>query len=150
MRAKEPYKDATIDIFIRANSLKYPTKEEYISRIRADVYRRLTLQNPQIIILRADAAVSAAKSIIGDIDAVNKVFANLKERNRQHIIDAVKEVYFPYKGRRWIPREVYKERVLAFATKNYATPQSVNNWLGEARMLCAHYKGLTVAEPEFL
>lgn len=150
MRQKEPYKDATIDIFIRANSLKYPTKEEYISRIRADVYRRLALQNPQMIILKADAEVSSRKSIIGDIDAVDKVFANLKERNRQHIIDAVKEVYFPYKGRRWIPRDVYKDRVLAFATKNYATPQSVNNWLREARMLCAYYKGLTVTEPEHI
>lgn len=150
MRNKETYMDTVTAIFARVASLRYPTAEEYEARIRSDVNTRLFRLDPKIIMAKADAAVTTAKPIIGDINAVNATFANLTERNREYIIEAVKAVYFPYKGGARIPNKIVSERVLAFATKSYCTPLTAYRWLKEARALCAYYRGLTIEEPEVI
>lgn len=150
MRNKELYMDYTTGIFTRVNMLKYPTAEEYTARIRADVYKRLAQLNPQIIVAKADATIMIYKPIIDDIEAVNKTFDNLAERDKGYIIDAVKAVYFPYKGKVKIPNEILKERTLAFSMRNYIDERTAYRWLKEARAICAFYRGITVEEPEIL
>lgn len=140
--------DTVTAIFARVASLRYPTEEEYTTRIRSDVNNRLFRLDPKIIVAKADAAVSTSKPIIADINAVNATFSNLTDRNREYIIQAVKAVYFPYKGKALIPNKVISERVIAFATSNYCTPLTAYRWLKEARVLCAYYRGLTIEEPD--
>jgi hypothetical protein len=142
--------DTVTAIFARVASLLYPTAEEYEARIRNDVNNRLFRLDPKIIVAKADAAVSTSKPIIADINAVNATFSNLTDRNRDYIIQAVKAVYFPYKGKALIPNKVIASRVLAFATSNYCTPLTAYRWLKEARALCAYYRGLTIEEPEVM
>ena len=150
MRNKETYMDTVTAIFARVSSLRYPTAEEYEARVRNDVNNRLFRLDPKIIVAKADAAVSTSKPIIADINAVNATFSNLTDRNREYIIQAVKAVYFPYKGGARIPNKVISERVLAFATSNYCTPLTAYRWLKEARALCAYYRGLTIEEPDVI
>lgn len=150
MRNKETYMDTVTAIFARVASLRYPTAEEYEVRVRNDVNNRLFRLDPKIIVAKADAAVTTAKPIIADINAVNATFSNLTGRNREYIIQAVKAVYFLYKGKALIPNKVISERVLAFATSNYCTPLTAYRWLKEARALCAYYRGLTIEEPEVM
>ena len=140
--------DTVTAIFARVSSLRYPTAEEYETRVRNDVNNRLFRLDPKIIVAKADAAVTTSKPIIADINAVNATFSNLTDRNREYIIQAVKAVYFPYKGKALIPNKVISERVLAFATSNYCTPLTAYRWLKEARALCAYYRGLTIEEPD--
>jgi hypothetical protein len=142
--------DTVTAIFARVASLRYPTAEEYEARVRNDVNTRLFRLSPKIIVAKADAAVSTSKPIIADINAVHATFSNLTDRNREYIIQAVKAVYFPYKGGARIPNKVISERVLAFATSNYSTPLTVYRWLKEARVLCAYYRGLTIEETEVM
>ena len=150
MRNKETYMDTVTAIFARVSSLRYPTAEEYETRVRNDVNNRLFRLDPKIIVAKADAAVSTSKPIIADINAVNATFSNLTDRNREYIIQAVKAVYFPYKGKALIPNKVIASRVLAFATSNYCTPLTAYRWLKEARALCAYYRGLTIEEPDVI
>lgn len=150
MRNKETYMDTVTAIFSRVASLRYPTAEEYEARIRNDVNTRLFRLDPKIIVAKADASVNTAKPIIADINAVNATFSNLTDRNREYIIEAVKAVYFPYKGKTRIPNEILKERILAFATKTFCDERTVYRWLKEARALCAYYRGLTIEEPDVL
>ena len=150
MRNKEIYMDTVTGIFARVSMLKYPTAEEYTARVRADVYKRLAQLNPQIIVAKADAAVITSKPIIEDIEAVCKTFSNLMDRGKGYIIDAVKAVYFPYKGKVKIPNEILKERTLAFAMQVPCDERTVYRWLKEARTICAFYRGLTIEEPEIL
>lgn len=150
MRNKETYMDTVTAIFARVASLRYPTEEEYTSRIRADVYKRLAHLNPQIIVAKADATLLTYKPIIDDISAVAKTFSNLAERDKGYIIQAVKAVYFPYKGKTKIPNEILKERTLAFSTQNFIDERTAYRWLKEARAICAFYRGITVEEPEIL
>lgn len=150
MKNKETYMDTVTAIFARVASLRYPTAEEYEARVRNDVNTRLFRLSPKIIVAKADAAVSTSKPIIADINAVTATFANLTDRNREYIIEAVKAVYFPYKGGARIPNKVISERVLAFAASNYCTPLTAYRWLKEARVLCAYYRGLTIEEPEVM
>jgi hypothetical protein len=142
--------DTVTAIFARVASLRYPTAEEYEARVRNDVNTRLFRLDPKIIVAKADAAVTTSKPIIADINAVNATFSNLTDRNREYIIEAVKAVYFPYKGKALIPNKVIASRVLAFATSNYCTPLTAYRWLKEARALCAYYRGLTIEEPEVM
>jgi hypothetical protein len=142
--------DTVTAIFARVASLRYPTAEEYEARVRNDVNARLFRLSPKIIVAKADAAVSTSKPIIADINAVHATFSNLTDRNREYIIQAVKAVYFPYKGVARIPNKVISERVLSFATSNYSTPLTVYRWLKEARVLCAYYRGLTIEETEVM
>ena len=150
LKNKESYMDCVTAIFVRTALLKYPTREEYTRRIREDVYKRLATLNPQIIVARADGSVSASKPIIEDLDAVEKTFQNLAERNKEYIINAVKAIYFPYGGTTKIPNKIIKERILAFATDFHADERTVYRWLKEARMICAFYRGITINEPEIV
>lgn len=150
MRNKETYMDTVTAIFARVASLRYPTAEEYEERVRNDVNTRLFRLDPKIIVAKADAAVTTVKPIIADINAVNATFNNLRQRDREHIIQAVKEVYFPYKGGARIPNKIISSRVLAFSTKNYCAPLTAYRWLKEARALCAYYRGLTIEEPDVI
>ena len=150
MRNKETYMDTVMAIFARVASLRYPTAEEYETRIRNDVNNRLFRLDPKIIVAKADAAVSTSKPIIADINAVNATFTNLTDRNREYIIQAVKAVYFPYKGEARIPNKIISERVLAFATSNYCTPLTAYRWLKDASALCAYYTCLTIEEPDVI
>ena len=150
MKNKESYMDCVTAIFVRSALLKYQSKDEYTRRIRDDVYKRLATLNPQIIVAKADISVSASKPIMEDLEAVEKTFQNLTERDKEYIIRAVKSIYFPYGGTTKIPNKIIKERILAFATDFHADERTVYRWLKEARMICAFYRGITINEPEIV
>ena len=140
-RNKEPYRDYATMAFIRYANLKRPTRKEYEESIRQDCYKRLSLHEPNFIIIKANAEVSAKEPLLKNIDAVNKVLEILKEEDKRHIIDAIEAVYFvnpvgkPKKGE-------ISARVRRFAMEYPASDISVYNWLKSARLLYAKIAGL--------
>ena len=142
-RKKEWYMDYATHAFVRYASLGCPTREELEARIRRDCYQRLSLQNPSFIIIKANAEVSAREPLLKDVDAVNRVLEILKNQDKQHIINAIREVYFVNpKGK---PEHgVIVDRVTAYATKCPASTKAVYEWLKSARLLFAKERELDI------
>ena len=140
-RKKEWYMDYATHAFVRYASLGCPTRQEYEERIRQDVYKRLAMHEPAFIINKANAEVSAREPLLKDIDAVNKVLDILRREDKQHIIDAIKAVYFTYpKGKP--ERGVIVDRVTRYAMECPASTKAVYEWLKSARLLFAQIREL--------
>lgn len=138
---KDIIRDYATNAFVRYASLGRPTKEELIAKIRADCYRRLSLQQPQYVVLKADAEVQARMPLIEDVDAVNKVFDILNGQNREYIADAIKAVYFVQPNK--VPKKgEIVERVTAYALSVPCSTKTVYTWLKSARLLFARMRGL--------
>ena len=143
---KEPYRDYATTAFLYYASIGCPTVEQYEKSIRDEVNRRLATLSPDIIYLRATAAVSIRKPLINDIDAVNKMFEMLRENNKDYIADAVKRVYMtnPPKNLSFRKREI-QDRVCAYMMTAHLGERTVYRYLKHARQLFAIIRGLTVA-----
>ena len=140
-RKKEWYMDYATHAFVRYASLGCPTRAELEARIRADCYRRLSLHNPSFIIIKANAEVASREPLLKDVDAVNHVLDILAKQDKQHIIDAIKDVYFVNpKGKP--DHGVIVDRVTAYAMKCPASTKAVYDWLKSARLLFAKVRDL--------
>lgn len=144
---REWWRDEATHAFVRFASLGCPTVEQYEDRIRKDCYNRLSLQNPQFIVNKANAEISARKPLLNDIEAVNRVIDMLNEQGKQYIVDAMKAVYFfaptgtPTVGS-------IKYRVRRFAMEYPASERTVYRWLKAARLLYAMERGIDVGKYE--
>lgn len=138
---KDIIRDYATNAFVRYASLGCPTKEDLIAKIRSDCYKRLSLQQPQYIVMKADAEVQARAPLIEDVEAVNKVFDILKGQDREYISEAIKAIYFIQPNR--IPRKgEIVERVTAYAVNVPCSTKTVYTWLKSARLLFARMRGL--------
>lgn len=140
-RKKEWYMDYATHAFVRYASLGCPTRAEYETRIREDCYKRLALHNPSFIVIKANAEVSAREPLLKDIDAVNRVLDILQRKDKQHIIDAVKAVYF-YDPHGKPAHGVIVNRVRRFACEYPANERTVYKWLKSVRLLFAQIREL--------
>lgn len=142
-RKKEWYMDYATHAFVRYAALGCPTRQQHEERIRQDVYKRLAMHEPAFIVNKANAEVSAREPLLKDIDAVNRVLDILRREDKQHIIDAIKAVYFTYpKGKP--ERGVIVERVTRYAMECPASTKAVYEWLKSARLLFAQIRELDV------
>lgn len=142
---KEWYRDYATHAYMRYSTLGYPTRATLEEKIRADVNRRLAFEEPGFIVVKADAAVLEHEGLLRDIDAIGRVFAQLHRENREHIADAIREVYFLGAGGK-AKRGTITARVRRFAYEYPASERTVYNWLKTARMMFAKERGLCTTE----
>ena len=140
---KDFIRDYATGAFIRYASLGCPTREEYEEKLRRDVYNRLSLKEPRIILMKADAEIASRKPILDDIEAVEKMFAMLEANGKEYISKAVRAVYFASAVGRPSRKEIVN-RVLCYARSVPIDERSVYRWLKYARELFAMLRGLTI------
>lgn len=146
-KKKEWYMDYATHAFVRFANLGCPSRAAFEDRIRKDCYARLATHEPSFIVMKANAEVSARGPLLDDIEAVNRVLEILKHQNKEHIIQAIKDVYFVNpKGK---PEHgVIVERVTAYAMKCPASTKAVYAWLKSARLLFAQIRGLNTGSDD--
>jgi hypothetical protein len=103
---------------------------------------------PQFIVMKADAEVSARKPIIEDIKAVERVLNILQEQGKTEIAGAIKAVYFT-NSRFPLKKGEIVDRVTAYAVALPASTKSVYAWLKSARLLFAQIRGLSTSDCEY-
>ncbi len=146
---KEPYRDYATSAFVRYANLGCPTHEAYEKRVREDVYNRLAFQPPNVIAIKADAAVSIQKPIFDDIDAITKMFRMLEENRKSYISDAVRAIYLinpPKNGT--FSRDEIVDRVHAYMHTAHLGERTVYRYLKHARQLFAMHRGLTIGSED--
>lgn len=140
---KDLIRDYATGAFARYASLGRPTRAEYEERIRQKVYQRLAAKEPKIILLRAEAEVSARKPILDDIEAVERMFSMLDENGKGYISEAVRAVYMVAASGRPSHPEIVA-RVRRYAQEVPCDERSVYRWLKHARELFAMLRGLSI------
>lgn len=94
-------------------------------------------------IIAAEKAVNERISEIMDMEAVDKVLAELEARHKKHIVKAIDIVYFTD-----IDKELefgdIKSRVAKSSVDIPASERSIYGWLKQARQLFAYQRGLRI------
>ena len=145
MALKEWYRDYATHAFMEFSALGYPTRETMEEKIRQDINRRLAMEEPGFIVVKADAAVLEREALLQDIDAVNRVLLQLRRENRDHIADAIREVYFLGVGGK-AKKGTLTARVRRFAYEYPANEATVYRWLKKAREMFCEARGLCTTE----
>lgn len=140
---KDFIRDYATGAFVRYAALGCPTRAEYEEKLRRDVYNRLSLKEPRIILMKADAEIAARKPLLEDIEAVERMFAMLEANGKEYISNAVRAVYFASAAERPSRKEIVS-RVLCYARSVPIDERSVYRWLKYARELFAMLRGLTI------
>ena len=138
---KDPTRDYTTAAFRLYSSLGCPTYD----KLRDDIYerelKRRELLNPEIAIKQAEIAVAEHEPMLLDILSVQRTLELLLRGEKQHIIAAVKAVYFP-EPTRPLRRGDISDRVRRFSLSVPTDERTVYRWLKEARIMCAALRGL--------
>lgn len=144
---KDCTRDYATGAFARYALLGCPTRAIYEAEIRRDVYNRLAMQEPRVILLKANAAIAVRRPILDDIEAVERMFEALAENGKPYISDAVRAIYMyqlPENGA--LSRGEIKDRVVRYAQSVFTDERTVYRWLRSARLLFASLRGLTIEE----
>lgn len=142
---KDCIRDYATGAFMRFFNLGCPTRAEYEERIKQDVYQRLALKEPRIILLKAEAEVRSRQPILDDIDAVQKMITLLHENGKDYVVDAIRAVYFIPSNKNGRPsRNEIVKRVLYFSSTVPTDERNVYRWLKHARELFAVCRGLSI------
>lgn len=144
-RKKEHWRDSATHAFIKYAHLGCPTVEEREKQIRQECYNKFALSNPSFISIKADDAVAKKVGELKDIEAVNRVLDILQKQDKQHIIDALRAVYF-YDPHGKPDRCEIVNRVIRFAYEYPSHERSVYRWLKSARLLFAKLRELDTDE----
>ena len=141
---KEWTRDYATGAFIRYANRGCPTVEEYEKSVRADVYRRLALLPPNLIVMRADAALSARRPLIEDFEAVRKVLDFFNTKDREWVQKAIPKIFKGLPEDRPTSKREITERVRAFSEENYITEITVWRVLKQARLLFSRFRGISI------
>lgn len=141
---KEWTRDYATGAFIRYANRGCPTCEEYENRVRQDVYNRLALLPPNIVLMKADAAIGIRKPLLDDIDAVNKTLAMFEKNDQAYIAEAVKTVYYGLPEDCPPAKNELTLRVRRFAQTHFVSEISVYKGLKRARYLFSTFHNLTI------
>lgn len=141
---KEWTRDYATGAFIRYANRGCPSVEEYEKAVKEDVYRRLAMLPPNVIVMKAEAALSARRPLIEDFDAVRRSVEFLSDKGTDWIPKAIREIYRGLSEDKPTAKDAITLRVRAFALENYISERSV--WLGlkQARLLFSRFRGVTV------
>jgi hypothetical protein len=142
---KEPFRDYATTAFLYYASVGRPTLDEYEKNIKDEVNKRLAYLPPDVIYLRATAAVNIRKPLCDDIRAINQMFDLLEKNKKDYISHAVRSIYMtnPPKDLSFKKREI-QDRVHAYMSTAHLGERTVYRYLKHARQLFAIIRGLTV------
>ncbi|AKN32397.1 hypothetical protein Ccar_16625 [Clostridium carboxidivorans P7] len=94
-------------------------------------------------LIAAEKAVNERISEINDMEAVDKVLAELEARHKKHIIKAIEIVYFKDADKEFTIGDI-QDRVHVASTKIPAGERSIYRWLKQARELFSYQRGLRI------
>lgn len=142
---KDFTRDYVTEAFRLYARLGCPTYEQ----IRYEIYNaelnKLSFVTPGESITLAEIATDKQTPLLLDILAVNKTLDILERGEKEHIVVAIKNVYFAYPCQPLRKGDI-SDRVRQYALCCPADERSVYRWLKEGRLLCAAIRGLRIAE----
>jgi hypothetical protein len=92
-------------------------------------------------LIKAEKAVNERISEIQDMEAVDKVLAELEARRKKYIIKAIEIVYFKECDRELEIGDI-KNRVIKASNEIPVSERNVYRWLKQARELFSYHRGL--------
>ena len=141
---KEWTRDYATGAFIRYANRGCPSVLEYEKAVREDVYSRLALLPPNLIVARAEAAISARRPLIEDFEAARRAVTFLSERGNDWIADAVRIIYQGLPEDKPTSKNEITNRVRAFSVDHYVSEITVYRALKQLRLLFTRFRGMTV------
>lgn len=141
---KEWTRDYATGAFIRYANRGCPTVEEYERAVREDVYRRLCMLPPNVIVMRAEAALSARHPLIEDFLAVQKALEFFNTKDREWVPLAVAVIFKGLSEDRPTSKNEITHRVRAFSQDHYISEASVWRALKQARLLFSRFRGINI------
>lgn len=149
---KEWTRDYATGAFIRYANRGCPSAEEYEQAVKEDVYRRLCTLPPNLIVMRAEAALSARRPLIEDFLAVRRALEFFNTKDREWVSRAVAVIFKGLPEDRPTSKREITERVRAFAISNYISEVTVWRVLKQARLLFSRFRGISigVVDDDFL
>lgn len=94
-------------------------------------------------LIAAEKAVNERISEILDMEAVDKVLAELEARRKKYIVKAIEIVYFKDNDKELLSGDI-KNRVIKASNEIPASERSIYGWLKQARELFAYQRGLRI------
>lgn len=134
---KDVIRDYATDAFCFAAECGYPSYEVYRKKIYNDALSSCCFANPQDSILYAENQMLTKAPEILDVTAVYETFNVFELGEKEHIVKAVKKVYYYPIRKGDIDARVHK-----FSIDLPASEASVYRWLAQARRLFAVLRGL--------
>ena len=149
---KEWTRDYATGAFIRYANRGCPSAEEYEQAVKEDVYRRLATLPPNVIVMKAEAALSARRPLIEDFLAVRRALEFFNTKDREWVPMAVSVIFKGLSEDRPTSKNEITQRVRAFSQDQYISEASVWRALKQARLLFSRYRGISigVADDDFL
>ncbi|MCT8975508.1 hypothetical protein N4T77_02740 [Clostridium sp. CX1] len=95
------------------------------------------------VLIKAEKAVNERISEVLDMEAVDKVLAELEARHKKYIIKAIEIVYFKDCDKELGAGDI-KNRVIKASDEIHADERSIYRWLKQARELFAYQRGLRI------
>ena len=141
---KEWTRDYATGAFIRYANRGCPTVEEYEKAVREDVYHRLALLPPNVIVMRAQAAVLARRPLIEDFEAAGKMLEFFMSKGQCWMREAIEEIYRGLREDRPTQKNEIALRVRRFAQEHYLSESTVYRALKQARLLFSRFRGVTI------
>lgn len=94
-------------------------------------------------LIKAEMAVNERVSEILDMEAVDKVLAELEARRKRYIVQAIEIVYFKDADKELLLGDI-KDRVIQASNEIPAAERSIYSWLKQARELFSYQRGLRI------
>lgn len=94
-------------------------------------------------LIAAEKAVNERISEILDMEAVDKVLAELEARHKKYIIKSIEVVYFKDTDKELKSGDI-KNRVIKASNEIPASERSIYTWLKQARELFSYQRGLRI------
>lgn len=124
---------------------KYKNKiyEEALEEISKKEGRTDVSKPTEAALMRAEKAVNEKIAEIKDMEAVEKVLAELKGTRRAYIVQAIEHVYFEDYDKDFSKGDI-QSRVIKASFEICAGERTVYRWLREARDLFSYQRGLRI------
>jgi len=124
---------------------KYKNKiyEEALEEISKREGRVGVSKPTEAALMRAEKAVNEKIAEIKDMEAVEKVLAELKGTRRAYIVQAIESIYFEDCDKDFSKGDI-QSRVIKASVDICAGERTVYRWLREARDLFSYQRGLRI------
>jgi phosphoribosyl-ATP pyrophosphohydrolase len=148
---KDSIKDYATAAF-RFYALHDRSAEKYKEKIRQEaiekVEERMKVQSQkgsptESALMRSEEAINEKIAEICDLEAVEKMLAQLQANNKGYILSAIEYVYFTEPNKELCKCDI-QDRVRAASIEIPAGERSIYRWLKQARDMFAYERGLRI------
>lgn len=141
MHESKKIRDIANRAFRSYAALGCPTRRELEDRIKEDTRKKHSHEPPYLIEQRIETSLLENRQLIYDIEAVDFVMSELKQKGLDERISAIRAVYF-HEPRRTPHRGEMEGRVTKYAVDGYVSPRTVYSWLSAARKMFFEARGM--------